>query len=208
MTGIFGPVQIHKILDGLDFGLRFQRNPVVSKSKLCWTALPLLTNNPTAQNRTTLNRLVVFFLLLHLLGPYDECVSRPFTARPIFANSRVMGVGGKFWDLLKPYARHEGFDFLRNKRVAVDLSFWIVQHETAIKDHARSPHLRITFFRTINLFSKVQFLSVFVFSACFPRKCEKLKEKKRLGLWLFRYTNFGFREYESWFMLFDGVSLF
>lgn len=73
-----------------------------------------------------------------------------------------MGVGGKFWDLLKPYARHEGFDFLRNKRVAVDLSLWIVQHETAIKARARSPHLRLTFFRTINLFSKFGAFPVFV----------------------------------------------
>lgn len=66
-----------------------------------------------------------------------------------------MGVGAKFWELLKPYARREGFDFLRDKRVAVDLSYWIVQHETAIKNHARKPHLRLTFFRTINLFAKV-----------------------------------------------------
>ncbi|XP_050384804.1 flap endonuclease GEN-like 1 [Argentina anserina] len=73
-----------------------------------------------------------------------------------------MGVGGKFWDLLKPYARHEGFDFLRNKRVAVDLSFWIVQHEAAIKARARSPHLRLTFFRTINLFAKFGAFPVFV----------------------------------------------
>ncbi|KAM5555081.1 flap endonuclease GEN-like 1 [Rosa sericea] len=73
-----------------------------------------------------------------------------------------MGVGGKFWDLLKPYARHEGFDFLRNKRVAVDLSLWIVQHETAIKARARSPHLRLTFFRTINLFAKFGAFPVFV----------------------------------------------
>ncbi|OWM88286.1 flap endonuclease GEN-like 1 [Punica granatum] len=74
-----------------------------------------------------------------------------------------MGVGGNFWDLLKPYARHEGFGFLRNKRVAVDLSYWIVQHETAIKAaHARKPHLRLTFFRTINLFSKFGAFPVFV----------------------------------------------
>lgn len=69
-----------------------------------------------------------------------------------------MGVGGHFWDLLKPHARFEGFDFLRNKRVAVDLSYWIVQHETAIKGYTRNPHIRITFFRTVNLFSKVQLL--------------------------------------------------
>lgn len=77
-----------------------------------------------------------------------------------------MGVGGKFWELLKPYGRHEGFDYLRDKRVAVDLSFWIVQHETAIKAYCRNPHLRLTFFRTINLFSKVfhlPFLASFIF---------------------------------------------
>ncbi|XP_042503725.1 flap endonuclease GEN-like 1 [Macadamia integrifolia] len=73
-----------------------------------------------------------------------------------------MGVGGNFWDLLKPYARNEDFDFLRNKRVAVDLSFWIVQHETAIGKNARNPHLRVTFFRTINLFSKFGAFPVFV----------------------------------------------
>ncbi|EXB38154.1 Flap endonuclease GEN-like 1 [Morus notabilis] len=73
-----------------------------------------------------------------------------------------MGVGGKFWDLLKPYARNEGFDFLRNKRVAIDLFFWIVQHETALKSNARNPHLRLTFFHTINLFSKFGAFPVFV----------------------------------------------
>lgn len=73
-----------------------------------------------------------------------------------------MGVGGNFWDLLKPYAEIEGFDFLRNKRVAVDLSYWIVQHETAIKGYTRNGHIRLTFFRTVNLFSKVHFLTVVV----------------------------------------------
>ncbi|KAI3756867.1 hypothetical protein L1987_56691 [Smallanthus sonchifolius] len=73
-----------------------------------------------------------------------------------------MGVGGNFWDMLKPYARTEGFDFLRNKRVAIDLSYWIVQHETAIKAHTLNPHLRLTFFRTINLFSKFGAFPVFV----------------------------------------------
>ncbi|KAH6789509.1 5'-3' exonuclease family protein [Perilla frutescens var. frutescens] len=73
-----------------------------------------------------------------------------------------MGVGGHFWDLLKPYARFEGCDFLRNKRVAVDLSYWVVQHETAIKGYTRNPHIRITFFRTLNLFSKFGAYPVFV----------------------------------------------
>lgn len=73
-----------------------------------------------------------------------------------------MGVGGHFWDLFKPYAKTEGFDFLRNKRVAVDLSFWIVQHETAIKGYTRNRHLRLTFFRTINLFAKFGAFPIFV----------------------------------------------
>jgi hypothetical protein len=69
-----------------------------------------------------------------------------------------MGVGGSFWDLLKPYARHEGAGYLRGRRVAVDLSFWVVSHSAAIRarsPHARLPHLRTLFFRTLSLFSKV-----------------------------------------------------
>ncbi|ESQ36819.1 hypothetical protein EUTSA_v10007143mg [Eutrema salsugineum] len=73
-----------------------------------------------------------------------------------------MGVGGKFWDLLKPYARQQGFHYLRDKRVAVDLSSWIVQHETAVKGFVLKPHLRLTFFRTINLFAKFGAYPVFV----------------------------------------------
>ncbi|KAK8504120.1 hypothetical protein V6N13_132060 [Hibiscus sabdariffa] len=73
-----------------------------------------------------------------------------------------MGVGGKFWELLKPYARFEGFDFLRDKKVAIDLSYWIVQHETAIRSKAFNPHLRLTFFRTVNLFSKFGVFPVFI----------------------------------------------
>ncbi|URD98941.1 XPGN [Musa troglodytarum] len=76
-----------------------------------------------------------------------------------------MGVGGNFWDLLKPYAHNEGVDFLRDKRVAVDLSFWLVQHEAAIRSRsprARNPHLRTTFFRTVALFSKMGAYPVFV----------------------------------------------
>ncbi|XP_068635376.1 flap endonuclease GEN-like 1 [Aristolochia californica] len=73
-----------------------------------------------------------------------------------------MGVGGHFWDLLKPCCRIEDVDFLRDKKVAVDLSFWVVQNETAIKGHVRNPHLRLIFFRTINLFSKFGAYPVFV----------------------------------------------
>ncbi|KAJ9171316.1 hypothetical protein P3X46_014703 [Hevea brasiliensis] len=88
-----------------------------------------------------------------------------------------MGVGGKFWDLLKPYARPQGPDFLRDKRVAVDLSYWVVQHETAIKSYVRKPHLRLTFFRTINLFSKYGAFPVFVVDGT-P---SPLKSRARIG---------------------------
>ncbi|KAI4311589.1 hypothetical protein MLD38_036473 [Melastoma candidum] len=80
-----------------------------------------------------------------------------------------MGVGGKFWDVLKPYGKQEGHDFLRDKWVAVDLSYWVVQHETALKKkigvhghQPRNPHLRLTFFRTLNLFSKFGAFPIFV----------------------------------------------
>uniref|UniRef100_A0A453LD86 Flap endonuclease GEN-like 1 n=1 Tax=Aegilops tauschii subsp. strangulata TaxID=200361 RepID=A0A453LD86_AEGTS len=76
-----------------------------------------------------------------------------------------MGVGGSFWDLLKPYARQEGPGYLRGRRVAVDLSFWIVSHSTAIRarsPHARRPHVRNTFFRTLSLFAKMGAFPVFV----------------------------------------------
>ncbi|XP_062194496.1 flap endonuclease GEN-like 1 isoform X2 [Phragmites australis] len=76
-----------------------------------------------------------------------------------------MGVGGSFWDLLKPYARHEGAGYLRGRRVAVDLSFWVVSHSTAIlarSPRARKPHLRNTFFRTLSLFAKMGAFPVFV----------------------------------------------
>ncbi|EAZ09797.1 hypothetical protein OsI_32084 [Oryza sativa Indica Group] len=76
-----------------------------------------------------------------------------------------MGVGGSFWDLLKPYARHEGAGYLRGRRVAVDLSFWVISHSAAIRarsPHARLPHLRTLFFRTLSLFSKMGAFPVFV----------------------------------------------
>uniref|UniRef100_A0A7N0SZL6 Flap endonuclease GEN-like 1 n=1 Tax=Kalanchoe fedtschenkoi TaxID=63787 RepID=A0A7N0SZL6_KALFE len=73
-----------------------------------------------------------------------------------------MGVGGNFWELLKPYAANKGPDYLREKRVAVDLSLWIVQHETTVKGYVRNPHLRLTLFRTVNLFSKYGAFPVFV----------------------------------------------
>ncbi|KAL2892305.1 Flap endonuclease GEN-like 1 [Bienertia sinuspersici] len=89
-----------------------------------------------------------------------------------------MGVGGKFWDALKPYARYEGFDFLRNKKIAVDLSLWIVQHHTAIHSpRVRKPHLRLTFFRTINLFSKFGAYPVFVVDG----KPSPLKARARIA---------------------------
>ncbi|XP_010692341.2 flap endonuclease GEN-like 1 [Beta vulgaris subsp. vulgaris] len=89
-----------------------------------------------------------------------------------------MGIGAKFWDALKPYAKHEGFDFLRNKKVAVDLSLWIVQHNTALNSsNVRNPHIRLTFFRTINLFSKFGAYPVFVVDG----KPSPLKSQARIA---------------------------
>ncbi|KAL9234429.1 hypothetical protein vseg_009301 [Gypsophila vaccaria] len=89
-----------------------------------------------------------------------------------------MGVGGNFWEILKPYAKYEGFDYLRNKKVAVDLSFWIVQHETALKStRVINPHLRLTFFRTIILFSKFGAFPVFIVDG----KPSPLKSQARIS---------------------------
>ncbi|XP_078446083.1 5'-3' exonuclease family protein [Wolffia australiana] len=92
-----------------------------------------------------------------------------------------MGICGNFWELLKPCARFEGMDFLRDKRVAVDLSFWIIQHDAAVKPAAgrrpvRNPHLRLTFFRTVNLFSRMGAYPVFVVDGEAPR----LKSQARI----------------------------
>lgn len=110
-----------------------------------------------------------------------------------------MGVGGNFWDLLKPYARPEGFDYLRNKRVAVDLSFWIVQHETAIRGYVRNPHLRLTFFRTINLFSKFGAYPVFVLDGT-P---SPLKAQARIA----RFLRFSGIDLSSFPVAEEGVSV-
>ncbi|KAF9617188.1 hypothetical protein IFM89_035070 [Coptis chinensis] len=107
-----------------------------------------------------------------------------------------MGVGGGFWEILKPYARNENFDFLQNKKVAVDLSYWIVQHETALKNKARNPHLRLTFFRTINLFSKLGAFPVFVTDGT-P---SPLKARARMERF-YRLTGLDVRKVE------DGVSV-
>ncbi|BBN04400.1 holliday junction resolvase GEN1/YEN1 [Marchantia polymorpha subsp. ruderalis] len=74
-----------------------------------------------------------------------------------------MGVGKGFWEQLRPLARTEDLSFLRGKRLAVDLSYWLVQQQTALKDHrVRKPHLRLTFFRVVKLVAKVGALPVFV----------------------------------------------
>ncbi|XP_057855398.2 flap endonuclease GEN-like 1 isoform X2 [Cryptomeria japonica] len=73
-----------------------------------------------------------------------------------------MGVAGGFWDLVKPVARYEDVEYLRGKKMSVDLSYWIVQQETALKGNARKPHLRLTFFRTVNLFAKLGVFPLFV----------------------------------------------
>eukprot|EP01018_Ginkgo_biloba_P016842 Gb_24330 [translate_table: standard] len=98
-----------------------------------------------------------------------------------------MGVGGGFWELLKPIAQYENLDYLRGKKVAIDLSYWIVQQETALKGNARKPHLRLTFFRTINLFAKLGVFPVFVVDGDPPA----LKSPARMGRF-YRMTGIDF----------------
>eukprot|EP00249_Psilotum_nudum_P036985 c920_g1_i1 orf=520-2589(-) len=73
-----------------------------------------------------------------------------------------MGVGGGFWEMLRPIANREDLDWLRGKKLAIDLSYWIVQQGTAVKGNVRKPHLRLLFFRTINLVAKLGAFPVFV----------------------------------------------
>jgi flap endonuclease GEN len=67
-----------------------------------------------------------------------------------------MGVGGGFWDELGPVKQDKGLEWLQGKRVAIDLSYWIVQQQSAVGTLARKPHLRILFFRIVNLISRVR----------------------------------------------------
>ncbi|XP_074263244.1 flap endonuclease GEN-like 1 isoform X2 [Silene latifolia] len=111
-----------------------------------------------------------------------------------------MGVGGNFWELLKPYAKYEGFDYLRNKKVAVDLSYWIVQHETALKSsNVKNPHLRLTFFRTINLFSKFGAFPVFIVDG----KPSPLKSQARIA----RYFRLSGSDMKDLPLIEEGVSV-
>lgn len=68
-----------------------------------------------------------------------------------------MGVGGGFWDELEPVKQDKGLEWLQGKRVAIDLSYWIVQQQSAVGTLARKPHLRILFFRIVNLISRVRY---------------------------------------------------
>ncbi|KAL2635328.1 hypothetical protein R1flu_006807 [Riccia fluitans] len=74
-----------------------------------------------------------------------------------------MGIGKGFWDEMRPLARMEDLSFLRGKKLAIDLSYWLVQQQTALKDqYVRKPHLRLTFYRVVKLVAKVGALPVFV----------------------------------------------
>ncbi|KAL9269277.1 Flap endonuclease GEN-like 1-like protein [Drosera capensis] len=92
-----------------------------------------------------------------------------------------MGIGGNFWEVLKPIAKNEGFDFIRDKKVAIDLSYWIVQHETAIKSsEVKNRHLTVLFFRTVNLISKFGAFPVFIMDG----KPHPLKSEARISRFL------------------------
>ncbi|KAH9315297.1 hypothetical protein KI387_023924, partial [Taxus chinensis] len=103
-----------------------------------------------------------------------------------------MGVGGGFWELLKPIATYEDVEYLRGKKLSVDLSYWIVQQETAVKGNARKPHLRLTFFRTVNLFAKLGVYPVFVVDGDAPA----LKSRARLERFC-RMTGVDFSSHEK-----------
>lgn len=74
-----------------------------------------------------------------------------------------MGVGGGFWEELKPVVRKQNLDSLRGKKLAIDLSYWMIQTLTAVKGaRIRKPHIRLLFFRTIQLVAKIGSFPVFV----------------------------------------------
>lgn len=66
-----------------------------------------------------------------------------------------MGVRGGFWDELRVVSKRKSLDWLHGKRLAVDLSYWVVQQQTAVGGLVRKPHLRILLFRVVNLISRV-----------------------------------------------------
>ncbi len=60
-----------------------------------------------------------------------------------------MGVGGGFWDELRVVKKCQELEWLRHKKLAIDLSYWIVQQNLAVKGLARKPHLRLLLFRVV-----------------------------------------------------------
>uniref|UniRef100_A0A7I4ACV3 Flap endonuclease GEN-like 1 n=1 Tax=Physcomitrium patens TaxID=3218 RepID=A0A7I4ACV3_PHYPA len=79
-----------------------------------------------------------------------------------------MGVRGGFWDELRVVSKRKSLDWLHGKRLAVDLSYWVVQQQTAVGGLVRKPHLRILLFRVVNLISRAGVLPVFVVDGTFP----------------------------------------
>jgi hypothetical protein len=66
-----------------------------------------------------------------------------------------MGVGGGFWDELRVVKKCQELEWLRHKKLAIDLSYWIVQQNLAVKGLARKPHLRLLLFRVVKLVAGV-----------------------------------------------------
>lgn len=67
-----------------------------------------------------------------------------------------MGVGAGLWEHLSAVKTEESLILLRDKRLAIDLSYWLVQQQQALKGkRVLKPHLRLTFFRVINLIARV-----------------------------------------------------
>jgi hypothetical protein len=66
-----------------------------------------------------------------------------------------MGVGGGFWDELRVVKKCQELEWLRHKKLAIDLSYWIVQQNLAVKGLARKPHLRLLLFRVVKVVAGV-----------------------------------------------------
>jgi hypothetical protein len=86
-----------------------------------------------------------------------------------------MGVGGGFWDELRVVKKCQELEWLRHKKLAIDLSYWIVQQNLAVKGLARKPHLRLLLFRVVKLVAGVGALPVFIVDGSAPP--EKLQAR-------------------------------
>ncbi|CAM6082596.1 unnamed protein product [Calypogeia fissa] len=90
-----------------------------------------------------------------------------------------MGVGAGLWEHLSAVKTEEKLSSLRDKRLAIDLSYWLVQQQQAVKGKkVLKPHLRLTFFRVIKLIARVGARPVFVVDGEPPPLKKTVQEKR------------------------------